>query len=101
MVDFSANESLHLTGNGIYILSPVVHLQTREKVRAEIYGNNNVRITGGSVRTSVRFGMDVDGNVGENYMIPGNTNLTIESNGRVLSHGVMNRLNIGIGADLN
>ncbi len=86
--DFAANESIHRTGNGKYIMTPVIQLETRSNatVIRESDGRENVnlRIIGGSVRTSIKVGMDVDGNVGVNLIVPANANVTIETNGNVV-----------------
>ncbi|MGM5484201.1 MAG: DUF4382 domain-containing protein [Nanobdellota archaeon] len=47
--DFVADNSLHMTGNGMYIMAPVVDLEIRENTNVEVEGNNEMRITGGSV----------------------------------------------------
>lgn len=85
--DFAANESLHLTGNGKYIMAPVVHLQTRSDADVSTVGSSTIRITGGNVRTSIKVGMDADGNVGINLWIPANANVTIQANGDVVIVG--------------
>lgn len=82
--DFAANESIHMTGNGKYIMAPVVHLQTRSNADVSTIGASTIRISGGTVRTSIKVGMDADGNVGMNLWIPANANVSIQANGNVV-----------------
>ncbi len=95
--DFIADESLHVTGNGQYIMSPVVRLETRERAEVEVKDDDSVKINGGDVDARMKVGMDVEGNVGEDHILPAKANLTIESDGRVRSHG----MEIDIGAGIN
>ena len=62
--DFLVDESLHVTGNGEYILAPVVKLETREDAEVEVKADKKVVIKGGKVKANLTVGMDVDGNVG-------------------------------------
>ena len=79
--DFIADESLHVTGNGQYILAPVIQVETRDNAQAEVSGDGKVSINGGRVRSSSRVGMDINGNVGEGLKIDSNLNLSIGSGG--------------------
>ena len=92
--DFIADESLHLTGNGKYVLAPVVKLETRVRADVEIEGDDGVKINGGDVDEDLKVGMDVDGNVGVGMIVPARAELTIESDGKVRSRGM------GIGAGI-
>ena len=74
--DFIADESLHVTGNGLYILAPVVQVETREDAEVEINSDNSVEISGGNVKTNTKIGMDADGNVGVGVKIPADVNVT-------------------------
>lgn len=97
--DFIADESLHVTGNGKYILAPVVQVETKSNADVQIGNDNNVEIKGGSVRTNTKVGMDIDGNVGVNIRVPANVNLSIDASGVVkLGKGNAN-VGIGIGAE--
>ncbi|MFH0714678.1 MAG: DUF4382 domain-containing protein [Candidatus Diapherotrites archaeon] len=62
--DFQLDESLHLTGSGQYIFSPVIQLETREGAQVEIEGDN-VRISGGSVKDDKKVEMDENGEISE------------------------------------
>jgi hypothetical protein len=74
--DFIADQSLHVTGNGKYILAPVIQTESRSDADVVVNGKSDVRISGGSVKTRVKIGMDAEGNVGEGLSIPANAKLT-------------------------
>ncbi len=80
--DFIADESLHVTGNGEYILAPVVQLETREDAEVDVKADNKVEVKNGHVKTNIKVGMDVDGNVGVGLHIPKETKVSL-SNGKV------------------
>ncbi|MFW5846701.1 MAG: DUF4382 domain-containing protein [Nanoarchaeota archaeon] len=81
LFDFKADESLHVTGNGEYILAPVVMIESRSNAEAEVRSDNSVEFRGGNVDTSVTVGTDLDGNVGIGVRVPANANISIESDG--------------------
>ena len=76
--DFIADESLHITGNGEYILAPVVQLETREHVEVVVHPDRKVEIAQENVRTRVKVGMDINGNVGVDSKISKNQAIFIE-----------------------
>ncbi len=76
--DFVADESLHVTGKGEYILAPVVKLETREHADVDTNVKSRVAIRGGNVKTNVKVGMDENGNIGIGLGIRQDLNLTIE-----------------------
>jgi hypothetical protein len=78
--DFIAHESLHVTGNGRYILAPVVQVETRDDVTVDASNEDKVLVAGGTVRTNARVGMDIKGNVGVDVRIPANAKLDIGGN---------------------
>ncbi|MBI2658130.1 DUF4382 domain-containing protein [Candidatus Woesearchaeota archaeon] len=81
--DFIADESLHMTGNGKYIMAPVVQLETREDADVDVESNNKVEIEGGKVSTRVKVGMDIKGNVGIGLNIPSNADILIDNSGSI------------------
>ncbi|HLC49885.1 MAG TPA: DUF4382 domain-containing protein, partial [Candidatus Nanoarchaeia archaeon] len=81
--DFIADESLHITGNGKYIMAPVVKLETREDADAEVKSNNEVEIKGGKTKTNVKVGMDEKGNVGIGLKIPVDVNINLDVSGGI------------------
>ncbi|MBI2103328.1 DUF4382 domain-containing protein [Candidatus Woesearchaeota archaeon] len=82
--DFIADESLHLTGSGEYILAPVVQLETRENAEVEIKADKKVEVKGGKVKTNVKVGMDVEGKVGVGLGIAKEAKLSL-SKGKVVA----------------
>ena len=77
--DFVADESLHVTGDGKFIMAPVVKLETKESVTAEVHDNDEIEIKGGSIKGSTKVGMDSEGNVGIGRGIPSNADISIDS----------------------
>lgn len=82
--DFIADESLHLTGNGEYILAPVVQLETRENAEVEVKADQKVEVKGGKVKTNVKVGMDIEGKVGVGLGLAKDAKLSL-SNGKVVA----------------
>ncbi|MBI2140488.1 DUF4382 domain-containing protein [Candidatus Woesearchaeota archaeon] len=78
LFDFQADGSLHVAGNGKFILAPVIQLETREDAEVAAKQSGGISITGGSVKTKIEVGMDEEGNVGEGIKIPANVDLEIE-----------------------
>lgn len=76
--DFMADESLHITGDGKYILAPVVELETKEQADVEVKSDNKVEIKAGKTIEKTKVGMDIAGNVGVGLKIGLNEILSIE-----------------------
>ncbi len=85
--DFVADRSLHTTGEGEYILAPVVRVETRSNAEVNVDAESNVNIQGGDVVTDVTVGMDENGNVGVNLRIPANAQLGLSAAGAVTFDG--------------
>ncbi|MFA6036377.1 MAG: DUF4382 domain-containing protein [Candidatus Micrarchaeia archaeon] len=81
--DFAADESLHITGNGKYILAPVVKLETRANANVQAGSNGRVTVGGGSVTSDQKVGMRADGNVAVGVGIPADAVVNIGSNGEI------------------
>ncbi len=81
--DFLADQSLHMTGKGEYIMAPVVKYESRDNVQVDTSNEDRVVVQGGSVENSVTVGMNAEGQVGVNIRIPANANVSI-GNGRVV-----------------
>ncbi|MBI2971490.1 MAG: DUF4382 domain-containing protein [Candidatus Aenigmarchaeota archaeon] len=82
--DFKADESLHVTGEGQYIMAPVVQLETRQNADVTVRSSADVAVSGGSVVTNVKVGMDAQGRVGVGLGIPANANLSIGSGSTII-----------------
>lgn len=74
-IDFIADKSLHLTGNGTFILSPVVKLETRSSTDIEIKADESVVINGGRVDAQRESGMDEKGEMRANFELKGDLDL--------------------------
>ncbi len=79
--DFIADESLHVTGNGKYVMAPVLKVETREDVDVSVDSQNDVKINGGSLKTSVTQGMDASGKVGVGLKIPKDVAVSLDAAG--------------------
>ncbi|MBI2145504.1 DUF4382 domain-containing protein [Candidatus Woesearchaeota archaeon] len=80
--EFIADESLHVTGSGEYVMAPVVKVETRHDADVEVRSGSDVVVSGGSVTASSKVGMDISGNVGVGLKIGLNETLDIE-NGKI------------------
>jgi hypothetical protein len=94
--DFIADESIHVTGNGKYIMAPVIQIEVREDATVESNGSNTVIIRGGQIRSNSRVGMDINGNVGVGLSIPASAQLDIDLGGVKISNGA--GIGVGIGS---
>ena len=86
--DFIADESLHMAGNGQYILAPVVKVETRTDASVQKQDDDFVEVNGGTVRSNFKVGMDEKGNVGVGIMIPANTRIDINGDMITIYGGV-------------
>ena len=82
-IDVLADESLHITGNGLYILAPVIHLQTRENVQVNIDSEMHATINGGQLKDDTEVGMDEEGRVGVGVKIPENADVSIGNDNKI------------------
>lgn len=81
--DFIADESLHVTGKGEYILAPVVKLETRENADVDTSSRADVKVRNGRVKTNVKVGMNERGEVGIGLQVRRDLNLTIDNQGNI------------------
>ena len=84
--DFIADESLHETTEGQYVFAPVIALQTRMQAQVQLKNNNEVDISGGTVRTNAQIGMNISGQMGVGLKIQTGTQLQISA-GKVIEAG--------------
>lgn len=82
-LDFVADGSLHVTGNGKFIFAPVVKVESRTGAEVVINSNNLVIISGGSVESNITVGMDVDGMVRDNFKLETDGKLEINADGTI------------------
>ncbi len=78
-LDFILDESLHITGNGNYIMAPVIQLETKSNADVELKEQNMVKVKSGDYKSSTKVGMDEKGNVGVGISINPKSELSIES----------------------
>lgn len=62
-LDFMADKSLHLTGSGTYILTPVVRLLIKNAAGVKIDSDEKVEVKDGATETDETEGMDEKGEV--------------------------------------
>ncbi len=79
VLDFIASESLHKTGTGRIIFSPVIQLEIKKNAQTSMSGNN-VAINAGDITASKKVGMDVNGNVDVGLSINPTADLSYENN---------------------
>ncbi|VVC00580.1 Uncharacterised protein [uncultured archaeon] len=89
-LDVLADRSLHLAGNGKYVLAPVVHLTGTQGADVDVRNRENVQVRGGRSSIDVEVGMDENGDVGEGRSISSDANVTIGDDGKI-------RVGLGIG----
>lgn len=78
-IDFMADKSLHLTGNGKYILAPVVRLEARSGATVDVDGDEKVTVSGGKVDDDKTVGMDEKGEVKADFEIDADAKIEIDS----------------------
>jgi plastocyanin len=81
--DFLADKSLHLTGNGTYIFTPVIKTKVKGDAKVEIDASNRVSVTDGKDEGENNEGMDVNGEFKPNFQINDNQKLNIDSNNNI------------------
>jgi len=81
--DFIVNESVFVDSEGSYIFAPAIDIETRNNADITIQMNNQVSITGGTVASHVKVGMNIDGEIGVGLGIDPSANLTIGVDGSI------------------
>lgn len=74
-LDFLLDKSLHKTGSGNFILTPVVSLESRSNAEVAVDTSSIVQVKSGKVEDTKNEGMDLDGSFKTDFMI--NSNLDI------------------------
>lgn len=80
--DVMANASLHKTGNGKIIMAPVINVETYKDADVEKTGKN-IEVKTQKAKTTEEIGMDEKGNVGKGVKINPDTELEIDTSGKV------------------
>ena len=81
LFDFIADESLHVTGNGKYVMAPVVIVSTTENAEVRTENNEIVEIRKGTPTINIKVGMRENGEVGEGLGIPLDAEVEVDSGG--------------------
>ena len=77
VLDFMADESLHLTGNGKIIFAPVIKLEPRRAAEA-IINSEIVEVKNGTVETDESLGMDENGEMKKGFVLNEQRNLKLD-----------------------
>ncbi len=77
IIDVVADESLHKTAKGEIIFTPVVVVETRSKTTVTVNDNNMVQVDGGTVDSNMAVGMDVNGDMKNNFKLAQDIELEI------------------------
>lgn len=83
VLDFKADKSLHITGNGKYILAPVINLQTKSGVSVAKESDDTLKIEGGKIEEDKNVGMDENGEVKDNFELDAKAKVEIDSKGEI------------------
>ena len=79
VLDFKADKSLHVTGNGKFILAPVINLKTKSDASVERESDDTLKIGGGKDEDNVNAGMDEHGDTKDNFELDSNAKIEIDS----------------------
>lgn len=82
-LDFLGDRSLHLTGSGTYIFTPVVKSETRDNAEVEADAQGKLKIGGGSIRGNSNFGMDLNGEVKKDFEVKAGTKIELDAKGEI------------------
>ena len=80
-LDFMVDKSLHMTGDGKFILAPVVRLLVKNAVGIKIGSDDKVEVSGGSTESDQTEGMDENGDMKANFEL--DKNLELDAQGAV------------------
>ncbi len=80
-VDIISDKSIHMTGKGAYIFTPVMKIETRSKLeQTQVLVTGMVTLIGGKTDMSVTTGMDESGETKRDFMFDANTEFEIIGN---------------------
>src|SRR3989344_378140 len=80
--DFLALESIHKTSKGEFIFVPVVKFESRSNATVQVDADNTVVASNGNVDDTMTLGMDINGEMKNNFRI--NTNVNLEINNGII-----------------
>lgn len=82
-LDMLADASLHRTGNGTYIFTPVIKIENRTKTTVKIDADNKVRVAGGDMVNETTHGMDINGEIKLNFKFDENRQFDLDVKGNI------------------
>ncbi len=82
-LDFLADESMHITGNGKFIFAPVIKTESRTNADVSVANDDSVTVGGGEVENDTTAGMDVNGEMKDGFKLDTNQKLEINANDAV------------------
>ncbi len=82
-LDIIADQSLHMTGKGKFIFTPVIKLESRSKANVRVESDDTVTISGGDIDSDVEEGMDLKGEEKSDFKLDANSNLEIDDEGAI------------------
>ncbi len=77
-LDFLADASLHVTGSGQYIFAPVIKMESRSNTNVTFPSPNRLEVMGGANAHIVTQGMDLRGEMKEDFRIDKSDELKLE-----------------------
>ena len=85
-IDVLADKSLHTTATGEYVFAPTAEVESRSNTTATVDSRDVVILTGGTVSSNTKAGMDLDGTVKADFQLDANAVINLQ--GGVIKLGV-------------
>lgn len=76
-LDFIADSSVHTTSKGEFVFTPVIDVEARNNAVVEEKLDGTVEVNGGIILSDIQVGMNLEGEMKEDYIIDTNSNLEI------------------------
>jgi hypothetical protein len=83
-VDVMANQSLHKTSQGEFVFAPVLTVESRNNADVSVGQDSAVSVSGGTVESNISAGMDVSGEVKNDFKLPSDAVLNVGADGGVM-----------------
>lgn len=83
VLDFKADKSLHMTGNGRFIMMPVVNFKTKSDASVTKNTDETLKINGGRDEDDVNIGMDEHGDIKDNFEFDDNAKIEIDDDDNI------------------
>ncbi len=82
-LDMLADASLHRTGNGTYIFTPVIKIENRTRAMVKIDTEDKVKVEDGDKVSETTHGMDVNGEMKINFTFSADHKFDIDAKGNI------------------